>query len=263
MYTKNLNSLEINEDYQYSRPIIKKPFRHITLTVPSSDIASFNEIFYLEPQYVAQALRLTNTFQAAIDPLTLNFDFEKALQIANGLPNAGITGTLNQSVIQQTIEISVMISQIKEIIRNVLGLVINSTNFWNSVLAAITNTFTNLEPQVDENWIVWRNLSATHTSYYYKILFSIQNEDTGAFMAVLPIAFEITVDVQKQQLLFITIRDSARYEVKMKALTVVQLLDSYNAPIIDVFNVHNYGLYQSNHPNHHILQNLNLNKIKG
>ncbi|QKH22373.1 hypothetical protein FOC90_31410 (plasmid) [Bacillus thuringiensis] len=37
-----------------------------------------------------------------------------------------------------------------------------------------------------------------------------------------------------------TIKDSARYEVKMKALTVVQALDSYNAPIIDVFNVRNY-----------------------
>jgi hypothetical protein len=255
----NFNNLENNGEYHCSESIIKKPFRHIALTVPSSDITNFNEIFYVEPQYIAQAIRLTNTFQGAIDPLTLNFNFEKALQIANGLPNAGVTGTINQSVIHQTIEVSVMISQIKEIIRSVLGLVINSANFWNSVVSAITNTFTNLEPQVDENWIVWRNLSATQTSYFYKILFSIQNEDTGRFMAILPIAFEITVDVQKQQLLFITIKDSARYEVKMKALTVVQALDSYNAPIIDVFNVRNYSLHR---PNHNILQNLNVNPIK-
>lgn len=45
----------------------------------------------------------------------------------------------------------------------------------------------------------------------------------------------------------------------MKALTVVQALDSYNAPIIDVFNVRNYSLHR---PNHNILQNLNVNPIK-
>ncbi|QKH22371.1 hypothetical protein FOC90_31400 (plasmid) [Bacillus thuringiensis] len=27
-------------------------------------------MFYVEPQYIAQAIRLTNTFQGAIDPLT-------------------------------------------------------------------------------------------------------------------------------------------------------------------------------------------------
>nr|AAP46288.1 Cyt2Aa1 active form [synthetic construct] len=202
---------------------------------PRSDLDNFNTVFYVQPQYINQALHLANAFQGAIDPLNLNFNFEKALQIANGIPNSAIVKTLNQSVIQQTVEISVMVEQLKKIIQEVLGLVINSTSFWNSVEATIKGTFTNLDTQIDEAWIFWHSLSAHNTSYYYNILFSIQNEDTGAVMAVLPLAFEVSVDVEKQKVLFFTIKDSARYEVKMKALTLVQALHSSNAPIVDIF----------------------------
>nr|ACF35049.1 Cyt2Aa [Bacillus thuringiensis] len=257
MYTKNFSNsrMEVKGNNGCSAPIIRKPFKHIVLTVPSSDLDNFNTVFYVQPQYINQALHLANAFQGAIDPLNLNFNFEKALQIANGIPNSAIVKTLNQSVIQQTVEISVMVEQLKKIIQEVLGLVINSTSFWNSVEATIKGTFTNLDTQIDEAWIFWHSLSAHNTSYYYNILFSIQNEDTGAVMAVLPLAFEVSVDVEKQKVLFFTIKDSARYEVKMKALTLVQALHSSDAPIVDIFNVNNYNLY---HSNHKIIQNLNL-----
>src|SRR5699024_9713180 len=67
-----------------------------------------------------------------------------------------------------------------------------------------------------------------HTRYYYNILLSIQNAETGSVMAVLPIAFDISVNVNKEKLLFFTTKDSARYEVNLKAITLVQILESTN-----------------------------------
>ncbi|PRT14594.1 type-2Aa cytolytic delta-endotoxin [Bacillus wiedmannii] len=220
-------------------------FRQINLILPAEEERNFTEIFQVAPQYLAQALRLANAFQGAIDGSDLNFNFERALNIANGIPNSAVVKTMNQNVVQHTVQISVMVDQLKELIKTVLGFAISSPGFWNSVAAAITSTFTNLNTQEDSAWIFWKSESSTNTSYYYNILFSIQNAETGGVMAVLPIAFEISVNLEKKKVLFLTIRDSARYEVRVKAITLAQALDSNQRNSTDIFNMQKNNPYQS------------------
>lgn len=199
-------------------------FRHIVLNVPTKDTANYNEIFQVDPQHLSQALRLAKSFQGAITPNDLNFNYEKALEIAKDIPNSGIVNTTNRIIIQQFEQLSNIIEQIKESVRTMLGLSVSSSNFWSTVENTITNTFINLNSQQNEKWVSWKNVDSTNTRYYYNILLSIQNAETGGVIAILPISFDISVNVSKEKLLFFTIKDSARYEVKMKGFTLVQIL---------------------------------------
>nr|AAK50455.1 insecticidal crystal protein CryET29 [Bacillus thuringiensis]AMD39460.1 Cyt2C1 [synthetic construct] len=210
--------------------------RVITLTVPSSDVVNYSEIYQVAPQYVNQALTLAKYFQGAIDGSTLRFDFEKALQIANDIPQAAVVNTLNQTVQQGTVQVSVMIDKIVDIMKNVLSIVIDNKKFWDQVTAAITNTFTNLNSQESERWIFYYKEDAHKTSYYYNILFAIQDEETGGVMATLPIAFDISVDIEKEKVLFVTIKDTENYAVTVKAINVVQALQSSrDSKVVDAF----------------------------
>ncbi|MED3089727.1 type-2Aa cytolytic delta-endotoxin [Bacillus toyonensis] len=242
----NIDALNKNEiELSNANQNVCDNFLHITLNLPVEEEKNFTEIYQVEPQYLAQALRLANAFQGAIDPSDLNFNFERALNIANNIPNSAIVKTMNQNVVQQTVQISVMIDQLKELIRTVLGFAISSPTFWSSVEAAITSTFTNLNTQEDSAWIFWKSESSSNTTYYYNILFSIQNAETGGVMAVLPIAFEISVNLEKKKVLFLTIRDSARYEVRVKAITLAQALDRNQRNSTDIFNMHKNNPYQA------------------
>ncbi|MEV5880523.1 hypothetical protein AB0L75_41375 [Streptomyces sp. NPDC052101] len=202
-----------------------QPFNVITLTIPATEATNYCEVYQVEPRYLAQTLRLAGSFQGAIEPDDLNFNFEAALSIAQGIPNSAVVKTLNQSVIQQTIQVSVMVDQLKELVRTVLGISISSPTFWGQVTSALTNVFTNLAAQEDAAWLFWKSESSSNTSYYYNLLFAVQNAETGGVMAILPLAFEVNVAVHKERLLFFTLQDTARYEVRAKAVTLVQQLE--------------------------------------
>ncbi|WP_286676727.1 hypothetical protein [Bacillus mycoides] len=81
----------------------------------------------------------------------------------------------------------------------------------------------------------WSSSTSTSKSYYYNILFAIPS--TSKSMVVIPIAFDITVRLEKQKVLFITIKDRAEFRVTIKAIYVHVLLHSLsNQSIVDVFN---------------------------
>lgn len=55
-------------------------------------------------------------------------------------------------------------------------------------------------------------------------------------MATLPIAFDISVDIEKEKVLFVTIKDTGNYVVTVKAINVVQALQSSrNLKVVDAF----------------------------
>ncbi|MFI5828709.1 hypothetical protein ACIA6C_15920 [Streptomyces sp. NPDC051578] len=202
-----------------------KPFNVITLTIPATEATNYCEVYQVEPKYLPQTLRLAGAFQGAIEREDLSFNFARAVSIAQGIPNSAVVQTLNQSVIQQTVQVSVMVDQLKELFRTVLAMAISSPTFWAQVANALTNVFTNLKAQEDSAWLFWKSETSGNTSYYYNLLFAVQNAETGGVMAILPLAFEVNVAAPKERLLFFTLQDTARYEVRAKAVTLVQALE--------------------------------------
>ncbi|EOO23740.1 hypothetical protein IIU_06191 [Bacillus cereus VD133] len=228
MYNLMLNDIDKNQIFHRS------PSRIMNLIVPSRDESNLKNIFQLEPQYIHQALAASNAFQGAIGP-DLNFDFNKAWEIGQNLPRLNILlSGLNDTVVQETLQVSSMISKLKGILKEYLYFIdISNTTFWNEVEATITNTFTNLYTQTNSAWIFFYRSTSTSTSYYYNTLFAIQY---ASFMIVVPIVFEITVRLEKQKVLFITIKDRSEYRVTMKLIIAfLSLQGNRNKSIEDVF----------------------------
>ncbi|MGW2597135.1 hypothetical protein [Streptomyces klenkii] len=199
-------------------------FRTIDLMVPVREADNFKEIFQVAPQYLSEALALAGQFQGAIDPTDLNFNFERAMQIAQSIPQSSVATPLTHSVSGASVQVGAMVAQFQEVIRAKAGIQTSSPAFWNQVNRGLAHVFTDLSTQQDSPWISWRRATETSTRYSYNALFSLQNEETGGVMACLPIAFEINVELVKQQVLFLTIKDSARYEVRMRGLAMTQEL---------------------------------------
>ncbi|MFJ4654462.1 hypothetical protein ACIP5Y_24595 [Nocardia sp. NPDC088792] len=187
---------------------------------------NYRENFQVAPQYLNQAASLADVFQGAIHPTDLSFDVEKALQIARDIPQSSVLQAFDQLVFSQITQVSDMVDELTETVRTMSELAIGSPTFWAQVASAITDVFTNLYTQEDAIWIFWRRGASMSTSYDYNVLFAIQNEETGAAMAVLPITFEVSVELPKDEVMFITLNGSAQYEVRIKALTLVQTLQS-------------------------------------
>ena len=195
--------------------------RVITLT--TAEPINYREIYQIEPKYIGQAIAMAQVFQGALDGQTLKFDFQKAIDIVKNHPEMAVVATLNQQIQQSTAEVSVMVDKLKGLLKNVIGISLTPQQT-QKFESSITEAFTNLNAQSEDAWIFWHSESGHKTTYQYNILFAIQNETTGSVMLALPMGLTITVDVEKQQVLFITLKDKHEYSVTVQAMQVVEAL---------------------------------------
>lgn len=187
------------------------------------DQVEFKQIYSIAPEYLGDAFQMARFFQNAIIPENLKFDFNKALNIVNEHPELAVVGTLNQTISQQTDQVSVMIDKVVELIKNVLGVVLPDSQT-GQYKEAITQAFTNLNVEKGDAWIFWEHEEAHKTTYQYNIFFAIQNQSTGSVMLGLPMGLTITVNIDKEKVLFITVKDRHEYSVNIQAIQVVKPL---------------------------------------
>ncbi|RDH44532.1 delta-endotoxin CytB [Zooshikella ganghwensis] len=205
------------------------------LVVDSKDLAkdgvdsnlNFNTLFQVPKQYVAQAIQMSRVFQDAIDSKSLEFNFEKALSILHQHPEMAVIGTVNQSIVKQDNQVSVMVKDVMALLDTVVGVALDKqSETYKKFENTIEQGFTNLNEQKDSKWIFWSKESEHKTTYTYNILFAVANQETGSVMAAAPIGLTITVDVDKEKVLWITTKDKHNYSVNVKSITVVEALKS-------------------------------------
>lgn len=205
------------------------------LVVDSKDLAkdgvdsklNFNTLFQVPRQYVAQAIQMSRVFQDAIDSKSLEFNFEKALSIVHQHPEMAVIGTVNQSIVKQDNQVSAMVSDVMALLDTVVGVALDKQSAtYKKFENTIEQGFTNLNEQKDSKWIFWSKESEHKTTYTYNILFAVANQETGSVMAAAPIGLTITVDVDKEKVLWITTKDKHNYSVNVKSITVVEALRS-------------------------------------
>ncbi|OUB82181.1 toxin [Bacillus thuringiensis serovar medellin] len=194
------------------------------------DVTQIEDITHLE-----QAIMLSNNFQAALIPTsldfgrdTLRFDVEQGFNIANHLfPRAVDVNFISRTLSQNNNSINTMINMVLTELRLLLGISL-ANSVLQQLIAVITETFTNLNVQKESAWIFWGRETAQQTNYTYNILFAIQNAQTGNFMRAIPIGFEISTYAIRERVLFFTVRDYASYNVKIQAINVMQPLIKSN-----------------------------------
>ncbi|WP_251861980.1 hypothetical protein [Clostridium sp. Marseille-Q2269] len=194
-----------------------------------SETIKFKQIFSVGVQYVGQALQMARAFQGAVEYVTindkkvLNFNFQKAIDIVNNHPEMAIVGTVNQTISQSTAVVKAMIDKVVELLQELLSVSLTAAET-EAYEKAIKEAFTDLQQQDGDAWIFWQSTEAHKTTYQYNILFAVQNESTGSVMLALPIALTITVDIEKEKVLFITVKDEHNYDVTVQAMQVAEAL---------------------------------------
>ncbi len=134
-----------------------------------------------------------------------------------------VVSTINQEIQQSNNQVSVMLDKLVNLLKQVTGVVLPEVQT-QQFASTIKEAFSNLNTQKDEAWIFWQKKEGHKTTYQYNILFAIQNQNTGSVIIALPISLTITVNLEKEKVLFITLEDKHDYEVKVQAIEVVEAL---------------------------------------
>lgn len=190
---------------------------------------NFKEIFAITDRTAAtKAFQMSQFFQSALvqapdDPKTLEFDIIRAKSLVDANSLYAIIEFRDEKLTQQTAEVSAMVNMVVDYMKNILQVALTAAQTA-AITTSISNVFTQLSPQKEEAWIFWKSEEANKTSYQYNIMFAIQNASTGLFLFGLPVGLTIEADIEKQQLLFITLKDKVSYEVRLQAMKVAQMI---------------------------------------
>ncbi|HDW3057670.1 TPA: type-1Aa cytolytic delta-endotoxin [Bacillus cereus] len=243
---KNFNQLPILNN----TPLENNPFttqsttREIVLRVTEPTTTSnMKQIFEIEDENaLLQAIFTANAFNQALIPIesdgykSLYFDVELALKVVETLnPPGAIFGSINQILTQKENTVETMIEKVTDVFLTQLNLTL-STDSLNSIRAALTNTFTNLDAQKTDAWIFYQQNDAFKSSYTYNILFSFINEKTGTSMITIPIGFYIQAESKSKKILWVTYDDKVSYEVHIQALKVIQPLINTSATLLNTIS---------------------------
>lgn len=194
----------------------------------SEDQVNFNEIFSItDPNIAPQAFAMAQVFQNALVPTddkkSLRFDVTKAIGLIKQHPEMAVINFTDQVVEQSNSAVTVMVDKVLDILNKVLGVVLGAAPKA-KLVEAISSAFTNLNEQKDSAWIFWEKSEAHKTTYQYNILFGVQSKETGLFLYGLPMGMEIVVDIEKERVLFITLKDKESYRVHLQSLSVVEMI---------------------------------------
>lgn len=185
-----------------------------------SDQQQLQTLYKGDDQYAAQAQALLQTLKDTIDLNSLSFDFRLALERIQKNQTLQVTGTVNHTITRQDAEVAAMADQVFRLLSGMLGVTDANREEYERVIQA---GFTNLNVQEKGTWF-HRSHEAHETTYPYFILSAHQSEETGALMTAVLIALTITVEIEKEKVLFVTLKDKHNYSVQVQAIQVAQPL---------------------------------------
>lgn len=200
-----------------------------TIVLLADQQLNFTEIFAIkDPKAALQAFKMAQFFQQAITPVEadkIEFDVAKAVELVKQSPQYALVQYQDKTLTQTNNAVEAMVDQVLGLLNAVLDIALGGKQ-QEQLRASITNAFTNLAPQQGDAWIFWSKEEAHKTEYQYNILFAVQDDTTGFFLYGVPMGMTINVDIDKEKVLFITLKDKASYSVRIQAMKVVTLLDS-------------------------------------
>ncbi|RDH44535.1 cytolytic delta-endotoxin [Zooshikella ganghwensis] len=185
----------------------------------SSQSLHFKTMFNVDPQYVAQAINMTRIFQNALNASSLQFNTAEAISLAQ---RSGLTVDQQIQAHFSNGNPGATIDQVADKVNVVLGGTVPSS-LKQKILDSISAGFTNLHRHSESAWIFWSKETGDSTSYYYNIMFAIQQ---GSRLIAIPLGMFIRASVSKEKVLFITVSSSASYSVDLDGLKVSQALSS-------------------------------------
>lgn len=192
---------------------------------PAAEKTTFKTVFEVEPSFLGQAQGIEGKFQHAIAPATVDFDFGEISRAASSIPDSSTVKIIRGWGLQETAPVSVMILSLKEAVRQALSHPFTSSSFWDKAEQALTDAFVDLNKQEGTHLSFYGD-STESTSYYYNLLFALQDEETDDFIYAVAFCINVTVALDGEKARSLTVEDPAHYTIRLNAITVRQELPS-------------------------------------
>ncbi|MBT2490794.1 Type-2Aa cytolytic delta-endotoxin [Streptomyces sp. ISL-96] len=191
----------------------------------ATEKTTFRTVFEVGSSFMGRARDIEAGFQHAIAPATVDFDFGEISRAASGIPDCSTVKIIRGWGLQETAPVSVMVLSLKEAVRQALPLPTANPVFWDKVERALTEAFVGLGGQEGTHLSFYRE-EPDRTSYYYNLLFALQDEETEASVYAIAFCANVTVALGPEQVRSLTVGDTARYAIRLNAITVRQDLPS-------------------------------------
>ncbi|MER6996994.1 Type-2Aa cytolytic delta-endotoxin [Streptomyces sp. NPDC000410] len=189
----------------------------------------FKRIFEVDPSHLGQAQDIADTIQQAIDPASPDFDFARIRQAAGALPDASLVKFVPGFGLQETTPVSVLAHSLTESLRQALSRPFANEAFWRKAEEALTDAFVNLGAQEGSSHLAFHAESADSTSYFYDLLFALQDDETEDSVWAVVFCLDVTLALDGAATRSLTPEDRATYAIRLNAITVRQDLRSVAA----------------------------------
>ncbi|MER7107178.1 Type-2Aa cytolytic delta-endotoxin [Streptomyces sp. NPDC000229] len=185
----------------------------------ATEKTTFRPVFEVGSSFMEQAQGIEARFQHAIAPATVDFDFGEISRAANGIPDSSTVKIIRGWGLQETAPVSVMVLSLKEAVRQALPEPFANPAFWDKAEGALTDAFVGLYGQTGTHLSFYRE-EPDYTSYYYNLLFALQDEETGNSVYAVAFCANVTVALSPESVRDLTVEDTAQYTIRVNAITV-------------------------------------------
>ncbi|MGA5407772.1 Type-2Aa cytolytic delta-endotoxin [Streptomyces lavendulocolor] len=185
----------------------------------ATDRTTFRPVFEVGPSFMEQARGIEARFQHAIAPATVDFDFGEISRAAKAIPDSTTVKILRGWGLQETAPVSVMVLSLREAVRQALPQPFANPAFWDRTERALTDAFVGLYGQTGTHLSFYRE-EPDRTSYYYNLLFALQDDETGDAVHAVALCADVTVGLGPDAVRALTVEDTAPYAIRVNAITV-------------------------------------------
>ncbi|MFE1770806.1 Type-2Aa cytolytic delta-endotoxin [Streptomyces sp. NPDC059008] len=192
---------------------------------PTAQKTTFRTVFEVGPDALAQTQRMADAFQHAVAPATVDYDFGEIRRAAEAIPDGSIVKIIRGWGLQETAPAGVMVLSLRETVRQALTHPFGNPAFWEKAEAALADTFVGLGEQHGTH-LSFHGDAVDSTSYYYNLLFALQDEETEGFVHVLALCADVTVALDGERARTLALDDVARFTIRLNAVAVRQALRS-------------------------------------
>ncbi|KUL43813.1 hypothetical protein ADL22_13060 [Streptomyces sp. NRRL F-4489] len=189
---------------------------------------NFDRNFWLaDPAYLAQAEELAAVFQQAIDPRSLVFHAGKALELAQGIPNAAVLRAATHTFTRKAAPVPLLVTELKRLLSATLGVRISAGGFWQQATTALFRAFA--DPHAEENgaWVRVREEERDRTHFLAHLLFAVQNGNTGATLVAMPFDLDVTLHNPRPAMGPVRREIAGRCEITVRTLSLMQALRAH------------------------------------
>ncbi|WP_336317969.1 Type-2Aa cytolytic delta-endotoxin [Streptomyces lavendofoliae] len=185
----------------------------------ATDRTAFRPVFEVGSSFMGPARDIEARFQHAIAPATVDFDFGEISRAASAIPDSSTVKIVRGWGLQETAPVSVMVLSLQEAVRQALPQPFANPAFWERTGRALTDAFVGLYDQSGTHLSFYREAPES-TSYYYNLLFALQDEETGDRLYAVAFCADVTVALGPDAVRALTVEDTAPYAIRVNAITV-------------------------------------------